>query len=136
MTVYGENSRTPEQRAEFGEVGVISSHQLTPIGNVAIVAGKTVRDVGWEQVAYIVLTPEEWAAFRDDVDAQLAERGTITPKLADAEFRSLLDAVMCLDPTPLSEVGDAVLTNLLGRESRARGFDTWTAAYHEFRVTA
>lgn len=57
------------------------------------------------------------------------------PRLSDKQFRCLLDLWMCTDPFPES-VDDAVFTDLITSESKARGYATEIDAYHMFRVKA
>lgn len=54
----------------------------------------------------------------------------MTATLADKDFRLLLDATMCLDPSPLGDEMDAHLRDLLDRESTARGYAGWIEAFH------
>lgn len=51
----------------------------------------------------------------------------------DYAFSGLLTLFMCADPTPLVPMMDAAVETLLNEESRKRGYETWTVAYHEFK---
>lgn len=86
----------------------------------------------------------------------LAER-TQEPKrlsMSDLEFRAILDLWMCCDPWPVhqrlcdhvvdpgapcenpptcDEENHSTLEGWLNRECKARGFDGWVDAYHEFK---
>ena len=53
--------------------------------------------------------------------------------IRDKEFRALLDMTMASDPNPAGEEADKLINVLLDRESRARGYDSWYVAYHEFK---
>ena len=57
-------------------------------------------------------------------------RGPVASSHTDSEFRSLLDLVMCSAPYPCE--GRDIVLGMIERESRARGFDSWVEAYHEF----
>lgn len=52
--------------------------------------------------------------------------------MIDKEFRSFLDLIMVSDPWPLDLGGRAVLEEYANRQSRLRGYDNWTDAYHRF----
>lgn len=52
-------------------------------------------------------------------------------RLNNYEFRALLDLFMASDPTPLKSDADEIVARLLYGEAQARGYDTWTIAYHE-----
>jgi hypothetical protein len=45
-------------------------------------------------------------------------------------FRSLLDLVMCSDPSPLSGEQDRIIRDWLDQESRRRGYSDWIDALH------
>lgn len=53
-------------------------------------------------------------------------------QLADHTFRLLMDFLMNADPWPISEECNQELVGLAVSESKARGFDSWTVAFHEF----
>lgn len=62
----------------------------------------------------------------------------------DQTFRAFLDLMMCADPWPVRTSGDPIpmdmadaasqslLVAFADSESRARGYDGWIVAYHEF----
>ena len=55
----------------------------------------------------------------------------------DQEFRAMLDWYMCSDPWPVDPDDNGtheMMTELLNRESRKRGYDGWVDAYHIFGV--
>lgn len=55
-------------------------------------------------------------------------------KLADDEFRALLDLFMVSDPWPLrSSTHETTVEMLLTTESESRGFGSWIEAYHGFK---
>lgn len=59
----------------------------------------------------------------------------------DTQYRAFLDLMMCSDPWPVVDRdgsdSNAILEGLALDEARARGFDSWIVAYHEFKpVTA
>jgi hypothetical protein len=52
--------------------------------------------------------------------------------MTDAEFQAVLIWFIASDPWPAS-VNRAVIYEWLNRESKARGFENWTDAYHGIR---
>jgi len=60
--------------------------------------------------------------------------------MTNTEFRAVLDWFMCSDPWPverdvtIGESNHVCVTNWLDREAKARGFDDWVVAFHEFKV--
>lgn len=55
-------------------------------------------------------------------------------RMGDATFRAFLDLLMVSDPWPLQdEASKELLDNFADAESRARGYDWWFVAYHEFK---
>lgn len=55
------------------------------------------------------------------------------PKLTDLQFRTMLDWFMVSDPWSLSEKAHDVMYAFLDSESKARGFEGWVIAFHEFK---
>lgn len=64
--------------------------------------------------------------------AAAAMDGTET---SDDAYRLLLDMAMSADPPPWGADADERLKRLLDREARARGYESWVVAYHEFAQT-
>lgn len=56
---------------------------------------------------------------------------SITPRMTEKQFRSLLNLHMTSDPTPLPEPQDNEVENFLNEEARRRGFEDWVDAYHK-----
>ena len=56
----------------------------------------------------------------------------MTPKMPALAFRGLLDLLMVNDPTPIAADLDDSLQQWAHDEARARGYDGWFVAYHEF----
>lgn len=54
---------------------------------------------------------------------------------SDDAYRLLLDMAMSADPPPWGADADERLKRLLDREARARGYESWVVAYHEFAQT-
>lgn len=50
--------------------------------------------------------------------------------LTDEVFKSMLAWMMVSDPWPLDGKEHFTLTEFLNQESRQRGYDSWTDAYH------
>ena len=50
--------------------------------------------------------------------------------MSEEQYRVLMDLVMCSDPWPLSDKARGVVTDLMDEEAEARGYETWTDAYH------
>lgn len=52
--------------------------------------------------------------------------------LTDANFRALLDLIMCSDPWPVQDDGTSqrLIELMATEEAKRRGFDTWVEAYH------
>lgn len=57
----------------------------------------------------------------------------MSKSLSDEEFCSLMDLMMCSDPYPVDS-GETVLRQLLNGEAGARGYGSWTEAYHGFET--
>lgn len=55
-------------------------------------------------------------------------------ELSHEEFRALLDLYMVSDPWPLDSDSQDSLRGLLTDEANARGYDSWSEAYHDFEV--
>ena len=53
--------------------------------------------------------------------------------ISDEELRVLLTLHMVSDPTPLDPPDDKTFTDLVDRLARARGYDGWVDAYHQFK---
>jgi len=51
----------------------------------------------------------------------------------DIAFRSLLNLVMCSDPSPVSPDEDKAIRDFLDVESLRRGYPDWIDAYHFFK---
>ena len=54
--------------------------------------------------------------------------------IPDALFRLLLDCYMQADPHPWNDEDDGQLTHYLDEDARARGYESWVEAYHQYRV--
>lgn len=52
----------------------------------------------------------------------------------DANYRALLDLIMCSDPWPVNDNGEnqQIIEVMATEEAKRRGFDTWVEAYHKF----
>lgn len=55
--------------------------------------------------------------------------------LNDREFLALMNLMMVSDPFPTTHEDQSILKRLLLKESKARGYESWTVAYHEFEVS-
>lgn len=64
--MYGDKLPRNEYRPEPDVVGEI---RPTPAGNVAVRIGRTLPSGGWEQTAYVVLTPEEREGLIAELEA-------------------------------------------------------------------
>jgi hypothetical protein len=52
--------------------------------------------------------------------------------MTDDLFRLLLDCMMQADRHPWTDADDAALTKHLDAESKARGYESWVVAYHDY----
>lgn len=50
--------------------------------------------------------------------------------MKDGLFRSLLDLFMVSDPWPCTEEGQEIIEEMLDKEAKRRGYETWVHAFH------
>ncbi len=90
-----------------------------------------------EEVANLVSLSARFPVSLERMAREFEElRGIHKRAMTGAEFRNLLDLIMCSDPWPVPDTGDGDgqdnLIRLADRESKARGFADWIEAYHRY----
>ncbi len=50
--------------------------------------------------------------------------------MKNADYRALLDLIMCSDPWPVEGENQQIIEAMATEEAKRRGWDSWVDAYH------